>query len=695
MSLNHITFLGYQLRLPLKFTTDLPFTDDDKVAHPWLTEEVRRYGVITSFGKGGRAEALNGFVSKRDGTIDDAYRSFPLVLKVPNIDEAHFNASQITEYLFRQQEECGKEWQLTRERLRGSSYANPIFDVHVFQVLYKGRIVPVPITVQDFLADAIPLDKYLLETRQRSEPYRSLKGEPCDNWHGMSDPTKWVTLATAIARGLVDIHERRVVHGDIWPPNIFIRTHADGSVSPVFIDFGEAFPLEPIGTAAYQRDHAYRAPERSNAEHIVTKRADVYSFGKLLLHLATGQEPILSSGSKGHIRREDIKSRFRDRNPTLLKDNPFILDIVCNCLSPDSADRPSMNEVFKALTTYVGNVHCTTSSPDVDLKLCQLNDTWNSFRTRKVEVNPHFAEIVSQRIADVTRFISTLEKDAVNIKDTREYVVLALVGIFLKLQQGDRYISVTSPRMWQGPALGLNGRYFTANQIAASRGASIQRAFIVSCQELGFDWTMRLCDQLISMSGCPAAQELGKQFIAAAKGFRGACEEEATRELPSDVLEDCRERFRLVIKSYADATSSRELCEGLLEKGGDKFISFRDQEGIYVGIIPVATLAESRRMKAANPISVFQFDSLPASNRHLLMMTECVGRSSIDAEEHRSLADDEFLRSKPELRGAVLFKSVVGIPEDRIMTLEQQLRASVGIGSWAGSLLKAFDVAGK
>jgi len=78
-------------------------------------------------------------------------------------------------------------------------------------------------------------------------------------------------------------------------------------IEPVFIDFGEAFPFEPQGEPRDQRDHAYRAPERRNAEHIVTNRADVYSYGKLLLHLATGEEPILPGEVKGHERRENIR----------------------------------------------------------------------------------------------------------------------------------------------------------------------------------------------------------------------------------------------------------------------------------------------------------------------------------------------------------------------------------------------------
>ena len=139
----------------------------------------------------------------------------------------------IKKYLLRLQDEGSREWQLTRERLRDCKFANAIFDFTVFQRSHLNELLPIPVTVQRFLHDAIPLDEYLLRTRQRAKPYVSKRGKPVDNWNGMSDPSKWLQVATALAIGLADVHERRVVHGDIWPPNVFIRQLQDDAIERV------------------------------------------------------------------------------------------------------------------------------------------------------------------------------------------------------------------------------------------------------------------------------------------------------------------------------------------------------------------------------------------------------------------------------------------------------------------------------
>ena len=292
MTLKSIRFLDLDIPMPFRFIAGLPFSDDDRRAMPWLADETRYYGIERELGKGGRSTAYKGFVADKEGNrVNDA----EIVLKVPNLNTELFAASQIEEYLTRQSKEVGREWQLTRRRLDGCEYANPIFDFDVIRIIYLGELFSLPVTAQMFLHNATSLDDYLLKIRMRTEPYKSQKwkGITVDNWRGMPDPEKWIELARGLATGLADIHERRVVHGDIWPPNIFIRVDGDGKPLPIFIDFGEAFPIEPKGDPREQRDHAYRAPERSDAQSVVSELADVYSFGKLLLHLAIGEEPIL------------------------------------------------------------------------------------------------------------------------------------------------------------------------------------------------------------------------------------------------------------------------------------------------------------------------------------------------------------------------------------------------------------------
>lgn len=671
-------FLQPLVSSSMQFTTDLPFSEEDKRVMPWLALKKRAYRVVGELGKGGRAIALKGEV---DGFLDSEGRPVETVIKLPNLDVHRYPVEDIRPYLLQLQDEVSREWRLTRERLRDCPYANSIFDLHVFQVSHLDELLSIPATVQRYLTDAVPLDEFLLNTRQRAEKYKSKRGVPVDNWRGMTDPEKWLTLASAIAVGLADIHDRRVVHGDIWPPNVFIRQLSDGTIAPVFIDFGEAFPFEPKGEARDQRDHAYRAPERKNASSIVTNRADVYSFGKLLLHLATGEEPILPSSAQGHVRRENIKNRFRSRNEGLAADNPFIIDIICSCVELDPVDRPSMNEVVRALKTYVDIEHYPpkrTPSTMVEVLESSFRELKELVAVHQNSIHPFFEDLVAQRLHDIKRMITRSVSGVVNLRDTREHLILDMIGVFLRLAEGDRFISITSPRMWQGSALGLNGRYLTATQLAASRGASIQRAFVVSIEELGANWVMALIRELNKVEQA-GAKEDARRLSTMLELLLDATP--SASRIPDSLIEESRNRFRLVVKSYADA--KREVCDRHFSE--TPYESFGSERGLFVGLCFVRTVAEVDRIKAAHPMSVFRFEKRSDHNRHLLMVTDCVARSPIGFNGDSAETDDIYALRKPTLRGVMFFRSVLGVPEGRIQKLERLFKRSVNIGYWAAT----------
>ncbi len=687
MSFKFITFLGCSIPLPLRFGSRLMFSEADKRDMPWLVGE-RYYGIESELGKGGRAVAYKGFVADKDGNrlIDTP----DIVLKIPNLNTDLYTSDQVKEFLRRQSEECGREWQLTRGRLHHCEFANPILDFSVVEdVTYLSELMPMPVTAQLLLHDKVSLDEYLLNTKQRLAPYKSKRGIPVDNWKGMNNPDHWLKLAQCIALGLADIHQRRVVHGDIWPPNIFIKNEADEKPAVVFIDFGESFPIEPKGDPQKQRDHAYRAPERKDAQSIVTWQADVYSFGKLLLHLAIGEEPILSAKYRGHERREIVKSRFAQRNPEIANDNPFIVDIICKCLSLDPIDRPTMTEVSRALNTYVDIGNPSRSLPNISDGLKRLDQTWQEVKaeseSRGSGISPFLEEIVEQRLNEVQWMIRGLSNEVVSLGDTRERLILALLGLFQRLGTGDSFLSITTPRMWQGSALGLDGRYFTATALAASRGASIQRSFIFSVQEVGYEWAEQLASNLKSLDkkSNPAAVTLAQSLDKEIKRYLAACQQGEAHDLPENLQVDARSRIKLIIKSYLDVSGG--VCKNAFDQA-ERFQSSAACKGMYLGLIPVSTLGEMRTLKASYPVSVFYYSNAEERDRFLLMMTECLGRHSLGGSEENTYDDVAFQGASPELRGISVFKSVLGVPEDRIKKLEQIFRLSTSIGYWLDTL---------
>jgi len=106
---------------------------------------------------------------------------------------------------------------------------------------------------------------------------------------GPLDPERVVELAQQACAGLEHAHRQGVVHRDVKPANLLLRS--DGILKVA--DFGIARPAEAtrltqagtvLGTARYL------APEQAAGEP-VTAAADLYSLGVVLYELLTGSPP--------------------------------------------------------------------------------------------------------------------------------------------------------------------------------------------------------------------------------------------------------------------------------------------------------------------------------------------------------------------------------------------------------------------
>lgn len=106
-------------------------------------------------------------------------------------------------------------------------------------------------------------------------------------------PLNWETrsaIALGAARGIAYIHSHGPTssHGNIKSSNILLTKSFEARVS----DFGLAYLALPTSTP--NRVSGYRAPEITDARK-VSQKADVYSFGIMLLELLTGKAPAHSS----------------------------------------------------------------------------------------------------------------------------------------------------------------------------------------------------------------------------------------------------------------------------------------------------------------------------------------------------------------------------------------------------------------
>lgn len=186
-----------------------------------------------------------------------------------------------------------------------------------------------------------------------------------DSWGGK--PLHWtscVKIAKEVANGLVHLHAASMshnFHGNLHPANILLGREMEVSLTDFgltpFQDEGE---VEGGGSDSFV---AYRAPEWKSLKKKTAasgQKADVYSFGILVLELLTGRTPSPSfihggSSETDHIHEWVSSVREQEMEGGAAEDDSstdklaVLLNVAVACveLSPD--ERPTMDEVLKVL----------------------------------------------------------------------------------------------------------------------------------------------------------------------------------------------------------------------------------------------------------------------------------------------------------------------------------------------------------
>jgi nucleotide-binding universal stress UspA family protein len=163
--------------------------------------------------------------------------------------------------------------------------------------------------------------------------------------HAPLPPEEVLEIARSVVTALADLHRQNVIHHDIKPSNIMTRPTGES----VFIDFGlsrhNALPdlLEaefhlPMGTAPYISPEQVRQIRDE-------PRSDIFSFGVLMYHLATGERPFGVPRSQQALRTRIWRDPIPPRKlqPAI---PPFMQEIILRCLEPDPSRRfPSVGRL--------------------------------------------------------------------------------------------------------------------------------------------------------------------------------------------------------------------------------------------------------------------------------------------------------------------------------------------------------------
>ena len=154
-------------------------------------------------------------------------------------------------------------------------------------------------------------------------------------------------IALEIAKGMEQLHNNSIFHLDLKPSNILL----DDQFKPYIIDFGTSkLPEEEQSELTQFGSPQYIAPERLSIHHF-TNKVDVYSYGIILLEMATGHSAFPNYTSAQIL--GELGKKLRPEIPSSIG---FSLEfLIRTCIDYEPKERPSFSQIvsmFESKTVH-------------------------------------------------------------------------------------------------------------------------------------------------------------------------------------------------------------------------------------------------------------------------------------------------------------------------------------------------------
>ena len=176
------------------------------------------------------------------------------------------------------------------------------------------------------------------------------------------DPDTWarhVTWAKVFMAGIAGLHESKVVHADLKPPNVYLikdtSIAAGYQLKLIDMDFSvladQRAPWH--GFQGYVGTDNYRSPEHMTKGAAPGTASDIFTCGLILWELLAGTHPYWQDDQAEYAR---LVRAHAAKPPALLgvmpgpATNAEVSAALHRCLSPDPAQRPTANELRAALS---------------------------------------------------------------------------------------------------------------------------------------------------------------------------------------------------------------------------------------------------------------------------------------------------------------------------------------------------------
>lgn len=183
--------------------------------------------------------------------------------------------------------------------------------------------------------------------------------------NGPFSPVAAALLTAQIADALAASHADGVVHRDLKPANVLLKDD-NGRMHPMLTDFGIARLADSPGltrTHEFVGTPAYVAPESAEGRP-QTSAVDIYGAGILLYELVTGRPPFAGATALEVLHRHLSEE---PRRPTTVPEP--LWTVIERCLRKDPAQRPSAQNLARALRTVAAGVGVHSTPAQVDAAL--------------------------------------------------------------------------------------------------------------------------------------------------------------------------------------------------------------------------------------------------------------------------------------------------------------------------------------
>ncbi|CAB5363452.1 unnamed protein product [Rhizophagus irregularis] len=168
-------------------------------------------------------------------------------------------------------------------------------------------------------------------------------------------------VLSEIVTGLKKIHENEIVHRDFHTGNILVSFRNDAydghgnSISNIYIsDMGLCGEVSNIDKTNIYGVMPFVAPEVLRGKPY-NQTADVYSFGMMMYHIATGRQPFANCAHDSVLALNicnGIRPEINEQEAP-----KFYIDLMKNCWDPNPDKRPSAIEIDKLVIDFFRSDH--------------------------------------------------------------------------------------------------------------------------------------------------------------------------------------------------------------------------------------------------------------------------------------------------------------------------------------------------